>query len=418
MNIQLPQVHIRLPEWYTGNVPWLFATRIVRSFSQALLVIIVPLYVAAAGYSTLQIGYLLSIALAGSTGLTILVGFFSDRYGRKLLLIVIAGMAGIGSLVYALTTQFWVLCLMAALASIRGGGAGSGGGFGPFYPAEQALVAGSAKDKERNAVFSSLSLVGVLAGAAGSAVAVLPGTFQQSFKISVLDSYRPMFWIAAISAAVVIILILPIHEQHTAPAPTKPNEAPARITAQSLIGRLWITNGINGFVMGVVGPFLTYWLALRYGATSTQIATLYLVANLLTAASYLAAPVVAYRLGSVRAIVFSRLGSVVFMAGLALAPTFILASLAYTLRVMVNSLGMPIRQSFVMGVAEEQNRSKVAAIGSLPSQAIGMIAPTVASQIVLGVSEAAPIWMATAALAVNAGLFELFFKNVRPPEEE
>lgn len=41
-------MHIHLPEWYTGNVPWLFAAWAVRSFSQALLVIVVPLYVAAA----------------------------------------------------------------------------------------------------------------------------------------------------------------------------------------------------------------------------------------------------------------------------------------------------------------------------------------------------------------------------------
>ena len=87
-------MHIHRPEWYTGNVPWLFATRAIRSFSQAMLVIVVPLYASAAGYSTLQIGYLLSIALAGSTGMTILVGIFSDRYGRKTLLIIIASLAG------------------------------------------------------------------------------------------------------------------------------------------------------------------------------------------------------------------------------------------------------------------------------------------------------------------------------------
>ena len=47
-----------------------------------------------------------------------------------------------------------------------------------------------------------------------------------------------------------------------------------------------------------------------------------------------------------------------------------------------------------------------------------MIAPTVASHLVQSVSEAAPIWLATVALAINAGLFGLFFKNVRPPIEE
>jgi MFS family permease len=78
-----------LPSWYSGNVPWLFATRAARSFSQALLVIIVPLYVSAAGYSTLQAGYLLTLAMAGSTVMTLLVGIQSDRYGRKPLLIAI-----------------------------------------------------------------------------------------------------------------------------------------------------------------------------------------------------------------------------------------------------------------------------------------------------------------------------------------
>ena len=409
-------MHIRRPEWYTGNVPWLYATRATRSFSQALLVIAVPLYVAAAGYSTAQVGYLLSIALAGSTGMTLLVGFLSDRYGRKRMLIIIAGLAAIGSAAYALTTQFWILALMAALASIRGGGAGSGGGFGPFYPAEQALVAESSTDKARNAVFSSLSLVGVLAGAAGSAVAVLPGILRERVGTNTIDSYHPIFWIVASASLVIIALTLQVHERHRSPA--KPDVARAPLSTRKLIGRLWLTNAINGLVIGVVGPFLTYWLALRYGVASTEIAILYTVANLLTAVSYVAAPRVAHRLGAIRTIVFTRLGTALFMAGMALAPTFLLASAAYTVRVMVNSIGMPIRQSFVMGVAEEQSRSRVAAIGSLPSQAAGMVAPTVASRLILSVSEAAPIWLATVASAVNAGLWGLLFRHVRPPEEE
>jgi MFS family permease len=256
----------------------------------------------------------------------------------------------------------------------------------------------------------------VLAGAAGSAVAVLPGILREHFQTNAVDSYHPIFWIAAFGSLAVIVLTLPIREKHTLPA--KPDVARTRLSTRKLIGRLWLTNSINGFVIGVVGPFLTYWLALRYAVASTEIATLYTVANLLSAISYVAAPRIAHRLGAIRAIVFTRLGTVAFMAGMALAPTFLLASVAYTVRIMVNSIGMPIRQSFVMGVAEEQSRSRVAATGSLPSQATGTIAPTVASHLVQSVSEAAPIWLATVALAINAGLFELFFKNVRPPEEE
>lgn len=407
---------IHRPEWYVGNIPWLFAVRATRSFSQALLVIVVPLYVAAVGYSTLQVGYLLSIALAGSTTITILVGFFSDRYGRKLMMVAIAGLAAIGSAVYALTTQFWVLAVMAALASIRGGGAGSGGGFGPFYPAEQALVASSCTDEDRNDVFAVLSLVGVLAGAIGSAVAALPGILREHFQTNRVESYHPIFWIAAFASLAITILTLPIHEQHA--SAIRPDVAQTKLSTRKLITRLWLTNSLNGLVMGVVGPFLTYWFVLRYGVASTEIATLYAAANLFSAVSYIGAPRIAYRLGAVRAIVVARLGAVALMAGLAVAPTFFLAAVAYMIRIMISSIGMPIRQSFVMGVAEEQSRSRVAAIGNLPSQATGMIAPTIAAHLVQSVSDAAPIWLATVVLAVNAGLFALFFRNIRPPEEE
>jgi MFS family permease len=403
------------PDWYTGNIPWLLAGRAARSFSQAVLVIGVPLYVSAAGYSTVRVGYLLSLALLGSTLITLFVGVFSDRYGRKPLLMVIAVLAIIGTSVFALTTQFWILAVMAAMASVRGGGAGSGGGFGPFYPAEQALIASSSSDQQRNSVFSVLSLVGVLAGALGSAVMVIPDILQRHHT-SVLDSYHPIFWIAAFGSFTVLLLTLPIHEKHN--PPVAPKNTGTRISTWKLIGRLWLTNGVNGLVIGVIGPFLTYWLSVRYGATATAIATLYLVANLLTAFSYLAAPAIAHRLRAVPTIIITRFGTVLLMAGIALAPTFFWAFVTYTLRIMVNSIGLPIRQSFVMGIAEEEGRSRVAAFGSLPSQGTGVVTPTIASHLMQSVSEAAPMWMATGASAVNAALWGLFFRRVRPPEEE
>ncbi len=406
---------LKRPDWYKGNIPWLLAGRAARSFSQAVLVIAVPLYVSAAGYSTVRVGYLLSLALLGSTLITLLVGIISDRYGRKPMLMAIAVLGIAGTSVFAVTTQFWILAIMAGIAAVRGGGAGSGGGFGPFYPAEQALIAESSSDRQRNTVFATLSLVGVLAGALGSAIMVIPDILQQHHT-GVVESYQPIFWVAAFASLIVLLLTLPIRESHT--PPPAPQKTGTKISTWRLIGRLWLTNGVNGLVIGVIGPFLTYWLAVRYGVTATAIATLYLVANLLTAFSYLAAPAIAHRLHAVPTIIITRFGTVLLMAGMALAPTFFWAFVTYTLRIMVNSISIPIRQSFVMGISEEQGRSKVAAFGSLPAQGTGVVSPTIASHLMQSVSEAAPVWMATGASAINAALWALFFRKVKPPEEE
>jgi ABC-type uncharacterized transport system permease subunit len=79
----------------------------------------------------------------------------------------------------------------------------------------------------------------VLAGAAGSAVAVLPGILREYFQFSAVDSCQAIFWIAAIASLAVIVLTLPIRENHVLPA--KQDVAPTRPSTRKLIGHLWLT---------------------------------------------------------------------------------------------------------------------------------------------------------------------------------
>lgn len=111
-----------------------------------------------------------------------LTGVLSDRFGRKTFLILISLLTVGGGLAFAVSTNFIVLVLAAAIGTIGrgGGGAGSGGNWGPFYPAEQALIAEHSTDFERTTVFGALSSVGVVAGAVGSLFAWLPRRYRRS----------------------------------------------------------------------------------------------------------------------------------------------------------------------------------------------------------------------------------------------
>jgi len=113
--------------WLSANLRWLLAARGVRSFSQAFVTVSVPLYLAAAGYSTPQVGFLLSLGSVGAGLLIVAVGLGADRFGRRRSLVGLALLATLGCPLYSVSTSFWPLAVGAALATVgRGGTAGSG----------------------------------------------------------------------------------------------------------------------------------------------------------------------------------------------------------------------------------------------------------------------------------------------------
>ncbi|MGH9045939.1 MAG: MFS transporter, partial [Acidimicrobiales bacterium] len=170
-----------------------------------------------------------------------------------------------------------------------------------------------------------------------------------------------------------LVSVLPIREAVGSRLPARTQQepdvtGPARLSTGQLLARLGAVNALNGFGFGFLGPLLTYWFHVRYGVGPGEVGLLYTVINLITMAPYLGAARVARSLGAVRTVVWTRAVGLAFLLAMVWTPTFLLAGLAYALRMAANSLGMPARQSYVMGVAEERRRSTVAAVGSLPSQ--------------------------------------------------
>ena len=394
----------------------LLAARVIRSAAQALLTISVPLYLVAAGHGPLTVGGVLSAGSMGSIVLVVLVGVTAHRLGSRVVLIALAILGCVGSAAFALTTDAMALALMAALATIgRGGGAGSGGAWGPFFPAEQPLIAACVSDRDRNAAFALLSMAGVAGSAAGSLLAGLPTLLTTAFDMGFVDAFRPAFLVAALAGAAVIGLVAQVREVGFSGPPARLLTIPS--SARQLIGRLWLTNSLNGFIIGALGPFMTYWFSIRYGVGPATLGVLYTAVNLATIVAFLGAPVLATRLGSVRAVMGTRLAGSVCFAAMALAPGFALAAVAYAARAMLNAVSATLRQSFVMGVSEERSRPAVAAFGNLPAQLTGTVTPTLGAYLVHAVSVELPIWLATIAMAANAILYGALFRRFTPPEE-
>jgi MFS family permease len=405
---------------WRGDLRYLLGARALRSLTQGYLGIIVPLFLVRAGYGTVSIGMLLTGAAASSAALTALVGFAADRWGRKPLLVALGVMTTLGGLVFALTTNYVLLFAAAVLGTIgSGGGAGSGGAFGPYYPAEQALVAEHAGDRDRTTVFSGLSFVGVLTGSLGAALAAIPHLVFVTGLGTRIEGYRILFWGSAVIGLAMAAIVLPVRESrgvHQAGARRRP--APLSPRTRRLLVRFGITNGINGLAIGFLGPILALWFHLRYGVDSAEIGVLYFAINLAAGLPYLGTPWITRRLGGVvRTVVAVRLASAALLALIPLMPSFALAGGVYLVRMLANAVSVPVRQSYVMGVVPPPERSRMAALSNLPARVGALAGPALVGVMLRTWWIGVPLELAAALQAVYSALFWRYFRAVRPPEE-
>ncbi|HVB71968.1 MAG TPA: MFS transporter [Ktedonobacteraceae bacterium] len=411
------------PQWLNRDLALLFAGRGLRSLAQGYLTIIVPLYLAQLGYDAFQLGLLFTASAVASAALTAAVGFLSDRFGRRSLLIVISLLMTGGGIFFAISGNFIVLVLAAALGTIgRGGGAGSGGAWGPYYPAEQALIAEHASDAQRTTIFGALSFIGVLTGALGSLLAILPGILHSSFSLSQISGYRILFILTAFLGIAMALVVLPVREHAGAPrvkTSAKSGQERVRLSQKTwgLIWRFMITNATNGLAIGMLGSFIVYWFYRRYGVDANVLGGLFFIINLAAAVPYLLAGRLARKLGAVNTVVVTRVVAVILLAVMAVMPTFLLAAILYLVRMIAITLSNPVRQSYLMGVISPDERARAAGLANLPSQVAAAISPGIAGYIIQSVSLDLPLELAALFQAVNTILYFWFFRNVHPPEE-
>ncbi len=336
------------------------------SAARSVAGVVTALYLAAEGFSALRIGELFLCVALTTAGLSTSIGLLSDRVGRKAFLVVVPLLATVAAVLYATVRAPAVLFVFAAAGSFgRGGGAG-GGSVGPYQPAESAFVAEVVDPSVRNDAFGQLSFVSSLGALVGALLAILARPAPGVSGGAATAAYRPAFLAAAVLSAAAGLLALGLSE----PERRRPR-ARRTLPRQSwhVLWRFWITNAVTGVAIGAFGPFVSYWFHRRYGASPAEIGVIFAVVNAATLASTLSAAGIARRLGTIRAIVAVRLIQGSLLIPMALAPDLWAAAGIYLVRMLAQRVGLPLRQSFIQGVADPDERAALAALSTVPAQA-------------------------------------------------
>lgn len=391
------------------------AARTAMSAARAVAGVVTALYLDTQGFSALEIGILMAIVALANAALSSGFGLASDRTRRRPFLIAASTLAVVGALGFATVRVPALLFALAAIGGLgRGSGAG-GGSVGPYQPVESAMLGESVPPRSRTAAFGVIAFCSALGALAGGLLAGLarPGA---AMGAAATAAYRPAFLAVAILAGTTAIVALGMRE------PPHPRDAGRRGTfprrSWPVLWRFWVTNSVNGLAGGMIGPFISYWLYRRYGAEPAAIGQLFAVVNAASLLSTLMAARVGRMFGTVRAIVAVRVLSGILLVPMALAPTFALAGIVYAVRIVAQRIAMPLRRSYVQGVAHTNERGSVAALAGLPSQGTQAIGQVLAGYMFDEVGLAAPFEIGALLQLFNAGAYFALFRRSPPIEEQ
>ncbi len=412
---------LRLPRIWSVLTPdarRLFGTRVARMFAYGSLSVVLVLYLVRAGVSEEGVGVLLSLTLLGDTAVSLWLTTGADRFGRRRTLLAGAGLMLLAGVVFALTENFLVLLVAATVGVISP----SGNEVGPFLPVEQAALSEIVAAGERTHAFAWYNLVGSLATAAGALAGGGAAQALQGRGLDPLISYRAVVVGYAAMGIVLAVLFSRLSSAIEPSTPATGGSARTRLglhRSRRVVLRLAALFSLDAFGGGlVVQSIVAYWFHVRFGVAPATLGAIFFGANLLAAASALAAVRIASRIGLLNTMVFTHIPSNVFLLLVPVMPTLPLAIAMLLLRFSISQMDVPTRQSYTMAVVSPDERSAAAGVTGVARTtgaglAPALTGPLLARPALLGV----PFFLAGGLKIVYDLALYAGFRRVRPVEE-
>lgn len=350
----------------------LYCTKGLRASGDGMMSILIAQYAEALGLSGLQTGAIATAALIGTAVTTLLVGRFTERIGRKRVLVFGALLAVATGLGYAASTAFLPLLVIACIGTVNP----TSGDVSAFLPVEQAILGQAAEGTRRVTTFAWYNVIGALAAALGAlasgatvAIAGLPGIGDQGAIRLLFAAYA----LIGVATMVLVFQLGPTAEVRHADGPR--GLGPSRRRVVTMAGLFGVDSFAGGFV---VQSIIALYFLREFGLDPAATGAVFFAASILQAVSFIVSARLSLRFGLVNTMVFTHLPSNALLAGLAFAPGAGVAVLFLLLRSLLSQMDVPPRQALVVSVVEPGERAAAAAytgltrsLASTPGPSIG-----------------------------------------------
>jgi len=404
--------------WLTNDGKLLFTARMVRAFSYGFLSIILAIYLKQIGFADILIGAILSITLLNSVFFTLFASFYADRFGRKKILVSYAVLMAVAGIIFLLTDNYVALIIAALIGTINVTGSETGA----FLSLEQAILPQTVKKiQKRNTLFAFYNMGGTFTMSTGILLSGVPQLLQES-GWSQIESFKPLF--AAYVIAGLIVAFLYIFLSKDIEVKNKNNSRMSSIKqlspeSRSIVAKLSALFSLDSFAGGfVIQSIISFWFFTRFGIDLTTISLVFAVAGILTAFSYILATRLADKIGLINTMVFTHIPANILLILLAFAPTFPIALGLHLARMTLSQMDVPTRQSYIVAVVNENERTVAAGITNTSRNVTQAISPSIAGLVIQSLWLSAPFVIGgLLKIAYDLGIY-FNFRKIKPPEEK
>jgi len=430
-------------QWISKDGKLLLTARILRTFAYGFLSIIISIYLKLIGFDGFLIGLILTSTLINSVIFTLVASFYADRIGRRKMLVIYALLMAISGVIFFVTSNYIALIVAGLIGTINVTGTETGA----FLSIEQAMLPQTVEDiKKRNTLFAFYNMVGTFAMSAGVLVSGLPGIIQHQFGLSEIRSISPLFLLYSILGVAVLATYLLLSKKVELKGKAD-KEAKAQVQVQGgdlesdekkkprilrplmqtlspaskkIVGKLSGLFAIDSFGGGfVIQSIVSLWFFTKFGADLTLLSYIFSIAGVLTAFSFLASAKIADRIGLINTMVFTHIPSNILLILVAFSPTLPIAIAFYLARMALSQMDVPTRQSYIVAVVKEDERTAAAGITNISRNITQAISPSIAGSILQSVSLLFAPFLLGGLLKIIYDIALFFsFKNTKPSDEK
>ena len=399
---------------YPTRDRWLIYTAaLLRSLGIGMLGVLLGIILFRAGASSLQIGLVIAVGIAGGATATTVVSFFGDRLGRRRTLIVLSLLAAAGGIGLAFLPHFVALLAIAFVGMLNGTGTDRSAAFA----VEQAILPGLVPDTGRTWAMSWYNVVLDSGSAVGALAAGLPFLLRRWLALDITTSYHGiLLGYAALNLLSGFLYLLMSPEVEVVQiSKLGPAVSPETKRIVSKLAALFSLDSVGGGFL--TDALVSYWFFRRFGVPEQSLGVLFFVVHLLNAGSHLGAARLAKRFGLLNTMVFTHLPSSLFLIAVPFAPSMKLAIVLFLLREALVEMDVPTRQSYVAAVVRPEERTFASGITNLTRNVCWAIGSSLAGVFMQSVAFSAPL-VAGGGLKIGYDLL-LYraFRHLKPPEE-